>query len=265
MSREMYDGVDATRLPTSAQMVAGYVDGLYRWSDADWGRFPNAVKIRIAVFSQTNDGHVLDEEPGNATPAESVDWVLMRRRAGIDPTVYCNQFDPDTGWPAVRAAFLARDVPEPHYWVAHYDGIATIPAGAIGKQHTDDEPNGWDLSVIADHWPGVDPALPTPASQTLSTEELDMMHIDLEPGKRHVFVNPGAVTLKTAELLLGSDWGDAVVRVALFSFKTASWSVTPYSLGRVAGAAKIPLPPDVNKVSLTQMSGDGVVGADVLA
>lgn len=157
MTRTMYDGITASRLPVSAQMVAGYVDGLYKWSAADWARFPNSVKVRIAVFADTNDGHVLDCEPGNCTPAQSVDWVLMRRRAGIDPTVYCNQTDPVTGWPAVRAAFRARGVAEPHYWVAKYDGVQSIPAGAIGKQYEDDETHGWDLSVIAEHWPGIDP------------------------------------------------------------------------------------------------------------
>lgn len=153
MTRTMYDGVDASRLPTSAQMVAGYVDGLYRWSDADWARFPNSVKVRIAVFSQTDDGHVLDVEPGNATPAQSVDWVLMRRRAGVDPTVYMNT----STWPTVRSAFQARNVAEPHYWVAQYDGIGTIPAGAIAKQYYNNNDLGYDLSVVADQWPGIDP------------------------------------------------------------------------------------------------------------
>ena len=91
MTRTMYDGINASRLPRDAQLAAGYVDGLYAWSAADWARFsPGTVRVRIAVFASTDDGEVLDVEPGNATPAESVDWVLMRRRAGVDPTVYMN-------------------------------------------------------------------------------------------------------------------------------------------------------------------------------
>ncbi len=171
MTRTMYDGVTASRLPAGAQMVAGYVDGRYKWSDADWRRFsPQTVRVRIAVFATTNDGHVLDCEPGNCTPAQSVDWALMRRRAGVDPTVYCNQLDETTGWPAVRAAFRARGVPEPHYWVAKYDGVQSIPAGAIGKQYEDDETHGWDRSVIADHWPGIDP--PQEADMPLTTQDV---------------------------------------------------------------------------------------------
>ncbi|HEU5428066.1 MAG TPA: hypothetical protein VFU74_14395 [Actinocrinis sp.] len=146
MTRTMYDGVDASRLPTNAQLVAGYVDGLYVWSAADWARFPHSVKVRIAVFSSTNDGEVLDVEPGNATPAESVDWVLRRRGAGVDPTVYMNT----STWPTVRSAFGARGVAEPHYWIAQYDGVASLPAGAVAKQYYNNDQAGYDLSVVAD-------------------------------------------------------------------------------------------------------------------
>lgn len=150
--RSMYDGInsDASVIPTTAQLVAGYVDGDYVWSPADWARFPNSVHVLIAVHQTTNAGQVLDVERGNASPAESVGWVQMRRAAGADPTVYCSL----DLWPTVRAAFVG--VPEPHWWIASYDGVAQIPSGAVAKQYE----NGpsWDLSVVADYWPGVDPA-----------------------------------------------------------------------------------------------------------
>jgi len=155
MTRTLYDGIaaDAVHIPTDAQMVAGYVDGLYAWSAADWARFPNSVKVRIAVFSTTNDGHVLDCEPGNqGNPAQAVDWVLMRRAAGADPTVYCGR---NTWWPTIRADFQARGVPEPHYWVADYSTM-TVPSGALALQYEDAGP--YDLSIAPDYWPGVDPS-----------------------------------------------------------------------------------------------------------
>ncbi|MGH3437143.1 MAG: hypothetical protein ACRDRN_11830 [Sciscionella sp.] len=188
MTRTMYDGIDAARLPVTAQLVGGYVDGNYRWSATDWARFPHAVKVRIAVFGDTDDGHVLDVEPGNATPAQSVDWVLMRRRAGADPTVYMNA----TTWPVVRSAFMARGVAEPHYWVAQYDGVAAIPAGAVGKQHTNDQAAGWDLSSVADYWPGVDPApvpapVPHPLEDEMSTTSIGgRAGLSWAAGSRHV-------------------------------------------------------------------------------
>lgn len=166
----MYDSINPARIPANAAMVAGYVDGIYGpehgrfnqpgWDLAAWARFPNAVKVRIAVFASTNDGHVLDVETYDATPAQAPGWVKMRRAAGRDPSVYMNA----STWPAVRQAFRSAGVPEPHYWVASYPGGgAVIPAGAIAHQYAD--PGPYDLSVVADFWPGVDSgAFGNPAS-----------------------------------------------------------------------------------------------------
>jgi hypothetical protein len=151
VTRLMYDAVTPANIPANAAMVAGYVDGRYAWSAADWARFPNAVHVPIAVFPTTNSGVVLDVEQGDATPQQAPGWVQMRRAAGVDPTVYCSE----DAWPAVRAAFTAAGVPQPHYWVAAYPGEgAVIPVGAVAHQYQDAGP--YDLSVVADFWPGVD-------------------------------------------------------------------------------------------------------------
>lgn len=258
MTRTMYDGVNASRLPTDAQLVAGYVDGLYAWSAADWARFPHSVKVRIAVFSSTNNGEVLDVETGDATPAESVDWVLMRRRAGVDPSVYMNT----STWPAVRAAFRARNVAEPHYWVAQYDGVASIPAGAVAKQYFNNNQAGYDLSVVADQWPGVDSASGTTFGASLRRND---MHVDLQPNTPVVFTNPAAALGGSSTMLLASDFGDATVRVATFSFKDNNWTVAEHTVTANGGALSLSLPPDTNKVSVNVTTGNAPVGLDVLA
>lgn len=270
MTRTMYDGInsDVPAIPTSAQLVAGYVDGLYAWSAADWARFPHAIKVRIAVFTSTNDGHVLDCEQGNNTPASSVDWVLMRRKAGIDPTVYCGK---NTWWSQIRAAFQARGVPEPHYWVADYpaDGsVPPIPAGAIGIQYADK--GAYDLSVVADYWPGVD-GDPAGGAATVLTAVTDTrrndMHIDLKLNAPVVFTNPAAALGGTSTMLLACDFGDVTVRVATFSFKDNGWTVAEHALAAAGGALSLPLPADTNKVSVNVVEGDEAwpVGLDVLA
>lgn len=171
--RTMHDSITAGDIPADADMVAGYVSGTWRWSDADWARFPDATKVRIATRADVDDGHVLDVEPGDAIPAEAPGWVAMRRRAGVDPTIYCNL----SALPQVRAAFVAVGVPEPHYWVARYDGVADLPAGCVAKQFIDDPQSGghFDLSAVADYWPGVDPApfSPTPPTSTSTISEED--------------------------------------------------------------------------------------------
>lgn len=159
-NRIFFDSVRANRIPKDAVGIMGYDDGpVSKWSAADWALFPNTtVKVHIAVFATTNSGTVLDVEQSDATPAQSVDWVLMRRKAGIDPTVYMNT----STWPEVRAAFRARKVQEPHYWVAQYDNVREVPAGAIGKQFYSNDALGYDMSAILPYWPGVD-APPSPA------------------------------------------------------------------------------------------------------
>ncbi len=264
MTRTMYDGIN-TDVPKIAAvtdpigLVAGYVDGEFAWSAEDWARFPNSTHVRIACFADTDDGEVLDVEPGNATAAESVDWVLMRRKAGADPTVYMNT----STWPQVRAAFKARDVAEPHYWVAQYDGIAVVPAGAVAKQYYNNDAAGYDLSIVADYWPGVDEQQPAPTSaQTVRRND---MHIDLKPNTPVVFTNPAAALGGTSTMLLASDFGDATVRVATFSFKSGNWTVVNHAVTATGGAVSLPLPADTNKVSVSVTAGSCPVGLDVLA
>lgn len=266
MARTMCDGINTdaraiAALPFPISLVAGYVDGLYAWSPDDWALFPNSTHVRIAVFSTTNDGHVLDVENGDATPAQSVDWVLMRRAAGADPSIYCNT----STWPAVRAAFKARAVDEPHYWVAQYDGIQIVPAGAIAKQFTD--AGQYDRSIVADYWPGVDEEQPAPAvsAAAIGRTRRNDMHIDLKPNTPVVFTNPAAALGGTSTMLLASDFGDATVRVATFSFKTNGWTVDEHTITANGGALSIPLPADTNKVSVDVTEGTCPVGLDVLA
>ena len=153
MTRRMYDSVHPGLIPLDCQLVAGYVDGAYRWTFADWVRFAGKVTVPIAVSASTNDGIVLDVERFDATPAQAPGWVTMRRAAGKDPSVYCSQ----SVWPTVRNAFIDAQVPEPHYWIAAYPGDGpVVPAGAVAHQWVDH--GDYDESVVADYWPGIDPA-----------------------------------------------------------------------------------------------------------
>ncbi len=176
MTRTFYDAITPSNIPANAQGVCGYVDGRYAWKAADWARFPHSVKVRIAVFSSTADGHVLDVEAGCSTPANAPGWVVRRRRAGVDPTVYCSL----AAWPSVQAAFAAARVDPPHYWIAAYPGNgAQLYPGSVAHQYAN--PGPVDISVVADYWPGVDPApvaaKATPAAQPIPhlTPEDDMV------------------------------------------------------------------------------------------
>lgn len=194
MTRIMYDSVTANDIPVDALMVGGYLPpSSFAWSPADWARFPNAVHVRIAVRASTDDGDVLDVERGDATPLEAPGWVVRRRAAGVDPSVYCSASE----WPAVRQAFHNANVPEPHYWIAHYDGIAAIPAGAVAKQYRNPPSSGghFDLSIVADYWPGVD------RSNNMADPTIQEMH-DRIMGflqQRYVTLGDDGVTLNVVD------------------------------------------------------------------
>lgn len=155
MTRYCYDSTTAADIPANAPMVAGYVDGIYRWSAADWARFPNAVKVRIAVNWTTNDGHVGDVEQGDMTPTTALSWVRMRRRNGVDPTLYCTAGTMS----AIAQVFDGAGEPEPHYWIATLDGsIFPIGGSVVACQYQGQAQTGahYDRSLVADFWPGVD-------------------------------------------------------------------------------------------------------------
>lgn len=176
--RSMFDGITPGEVPAGATLYAGYLNGNWPSCAALAAAHPAAVHVSISVTAGANVGQVLDVETGDATPGEAVNWVLTRRHAGADPTVYCNT----STWPQVRAAFQTHDVPEPHYWLAQYDGVATIPAawssaGVVAKQYADK--GGYDISVVADYWPGVDPE-PTPATP-LPSQEDTMLVLSITP------------------------------------------------------------------------------------
>jgi hypothetical protein len=94
-----------------------------------------------------------------------VPWVRRARADGFEPTIYVNELN---DWPLVRKAFQDADEPEPIYWTARYNGVRQIPAGAVARQFAHphdgdgvaDKPwetgKHYDLSVVADFWPGID-------------------------------------------------------------------------------------------------------------
>lgn len=155
--RTMFDAVDITNLPTDVALTLGYVDGRETAGHYDRVRAarPHAKVVPVTVTGATLNAVVGDVETGDMNPASGAAWAHRKVAAAQHPTLYCNV----STWPSVRAEVqkigLAGRV---FYLIAHYDGIATIPAGAIGKQFTDHAlGKSLDESVIAAHWPGVDP------------------------------------------------------------------------------------------------------------
>lgn len=174
MSRKLYDSTSVKDIPETATFVAGYVDGNYRTVDALHERFPKARVVTITVLG-TPGANVCDTEPGNIGIAAAARWAKAEVAAGRHPSLYCMA----SQWGQVKAAVKANGIAgKVSYWVASYDGKAIIPAGAVAKQylHGDLKTIGpaaysgghYDVSVVADHWPGVDPPIlrPRPLAAT---------------------------------------------------------------------------------------------------
>jgi len=207
--RTMYDAVTARNILAAdgtPEMVAGYVDKikLEPWSGSDWALFPNAVKVTIVKKASTNAGHVLDVEPGDATPVQAPGWVKMRRAAGADPSIYVQK----STWAAVQAEFTRQNVDQPHYWIAHYNGDPTLPTlngiTAVAKQYRGDVAPGYDVNSVADYWPGVDPA---PGSNgggsAASTTGVELME--------RITVTPPNAGVNTVRVKLSGTPGAAVI------------------------------------------------------
>jgi hypothetical protein len=152
----MYDSVTSRDIPPGAAMVAGYTDGAYAWSQADWDRHPYARKVRICAVSQDLSAHVCDVENGAMTPNQAAGWASLKWARGEPPTVYISA----SRLPELAPAFAARGVRYPYIWVALWDGGNGPWYGAVAKQFEGSATSGghFDLSWVADYWPGVDPA-----------------------------------------------------------------------------------------------------------
>ena len=152
--RTMFDAIAVGNLPPGAAVYAGYDDGAWPDAAAILARF-HAPVVRVTVNPNDDEGDMLDVENGDATPTDAPGWVRRRRASGhAGPLVYMSA----SLWATVRQAFSAQGVPEPGYLVAAYDGVAEIPPGAIGKQYAGTIPPGYDISVVVDYLPGIDPA-----------------------------------------------------------------------------------------------------------
>lgn len=175
----MYDSAYASQIPTDAPIVAGYFDGNYRWSDADWARFSTTKRLRISVLADPG-ADTFDCEPGNAD-ANSVAQALATRYArGQRSVVYTAEWAAGYRLADVEQQAAARGVPRSawDWWATDYSGPSTpIPAGAVGLQYAD--PGPYDLSKMLDTWVAswfgtADPP-PPPAPQVIGDTDMQIL------------------------------------------------------------------------------------------
>jgi hypothetical protein len=157
VTRVMRDSTTAADISAHGlDLVGGYGNGLYKWSDADWQRFPNAGHVYIDVNGSDPRGcGVLDVETGDATPDQAPGWVKARAalKPAYPPVIYCNRATLTPLFNAMAAAGL-RVVHDFRLWVATLDGTKTLPdmTGVTAVQWAGEGLTGghFDESVVYD-------------------------------------------------------------------------------------------------------------------
>jgi|HubBroStandDraft_6_1064221.scaffolds.fasta_scaffold103670_2 hypothetical protein len=148
----MFDSTSAADIPPDAKMVAGYGDGAYKWTPADWARFPRARGVVIATSAGYFTAIVLDVETGDARPQQAPGWADgSRLTTGWVPTLYGTKATLDQCRPLVAAAGIDCD-----YWLADWTTVPHLPAGYGACQFAapgHGSPGHFDMSVVASWWP----------------------------------------------------------------------------------------------------------------
>lgn len=175
----MYDGIAVLAKGihaefNSPELVAGYINGLYKWSAAEWDLFPHSTHVQISITASEDAGDVLDVEKGDASPQEAAGWIERRKQSGLwRPTIYCAR----SVIPAVRQA-TGRYVLGTDYdiWVADWTGKPHgvtapgpgVPAVCAAVQYASTAK--YDVSIVNDDgWPHRTAAKPAPPKATAPT------------------------------------------------------------------------------------------------
>jgi peptidoglycan hydrolase-like protein with peptidoglycan-binding domain len=241
MTVTMYDSTDPSAIPSTAALVAAYVDGYGGYSEAV-SRFGASKVVSISVGD--NNADVADVESGAMTTGELQAWKAKQVARGIaKPVVYCNQ----STWPSAKSAVSGVS-----WWIANPGGSGTI-SGADAVQNVWN--NSWDSSVVQPSFPfypgGPSPVTPpvtppTPVSEFPIKAGSPAADVEQVQTRLNSWATP--IKLK-AKLTVDGVYGaltEAAVKLALTYF---DYSAANVALGEVPEtlfthlAAKPPVTP----------------------
>jgi len=279
VTRRMYD---AAYPPADPHLdVCGFYigpagDTPHIWSDAEIRG--QSARWRLPIYVCDNPA----QRNPTSDAAEAVAWLRAHHvpagcALALDYEMavnggYVTAFDKAVraaGWTLLLYGSLSYVIQNPRpsagYWTASWTGVPHLDSGAAATQYIGDTQLGkpYDLSEVADSlilWDTQSHASAVTGTRNWRND----VHIDLAPGGATCLTPPAAALGGSCDLLLSCDFGDAVIRVAVFSFATQSWTVTDHAISSTGGTDRIALTEDCNKVSLVYSSGTATaVGADI--
>lgn len=160
MTRIMLDALYPLSIPSpqpAGVLIAAYVG--HNENPASYtqamARFPGHQVVSIAAKTH-HDAQILDIEHGAVEPNDTAtinDWCMRQRARGVTPTLYASESD----WLGISG----RVVGSRNWWAANWSNGPTIPPSAVGIQYV--HLPGYDMSVMLNYIPGVDPAPVPPA------------------------------------------------------------------------------------------------------
>ena len=131
----MYDAVEVTQIPKTAEAVAGYTAGNWPTYNELLKQFPKAHHVSIAIAAKY-DAQCLDIEAGDATPADAPSWVRRQHARNVKrPILYASL----SVMPDVKQALFKDHIKRSEFrlWVAHYTYKPHIEPGYDATQWTD--------------------------------------------------------------------------------------------------------------------------------
>jgi hypothetical protein len=162
----MYDSTNPNDIPLSAVMVAGYIDGIYAWPAFGWLRFAGKPSVKITAVNADLNADVIDIESGAMSVAQAIAWAIAKHARGQYFTFYFS-YDPVVNhatYDQLQAGMNAAGIHSFGMWYANWNNNPNLYPNFIAHQYANPALTGahYDLSVVLDYWPGVDPGPPPP-------------------------------------------------------------------------------------------------------
>lgn len=187
---QVYDSTEPSAIPDTAPAVAGYIDGRYAWSQADWDLFPKAYHLTITVFADAAAQAFDITDAGNANAYVAAGAMANRLADRQWSLAYSNR----DGLPGVIQGLRAKGLhlTDAQYWPApgvylwaadpttlSHTQVAWAPVQPLMVQYA--WMGTYDVSATVGGFPGLPPIpTPVPLPPPIVESEEDMKYVFVE-------------------------------------------------------------------------------------